>query len=148
MNQIPKTENALVLRTDFLNQTTWEAVCTLIRKPVGIFRFLAYVEFLSDREFANLNKDQLLELIPKDYNHTFIIIADQTTISHPEHPLLVVDLYEGSGRDFRAIPSQIQGIENNLSIANMDFEEFADAVDEDGIFRGFPESGFQRFLTG
>jgi hypothetical protein len=28
-------------------------------------------------------------------------------------------------------------VENNLSIANMGFEEFANAVDKDGIFRGF-----------
>jgi len=27
---------------------------------------------------------------------------------------------------------------DNLSIANMDFEEFANAVDEHGEFRGFP----------
>jgi hypothetical protein len=25
----------------------------------------------------------------------------------------------------------------NLDMANMEFEEFADAVDEDGVFRGF-----------
>jgi len=31
-------------------------------------------------------------------------------------------------------------VENNLSIANMDFSEFADNVDKDGIFRGFPDS--------
>jgi hypothetical protein len=43
-----------------------------------------------------------------------------------------------SGREFRTIPSKIQGIENNLSIANMDFEEFANTVDERGVFRGFP----------
>jgi len=49
-------------------------------------------------------------------------------------------LYEGSGREFRAVPSQIQAIENNLSIANMDFEEFAESADESGVFRGFPES--------
>jgi hypothetical protein len=30
-------------------------------------------------------------------------------------------------------------VENNLSLANMDFEEFANAVDVDGLFRGFPE---------
>jgi hypothetical protein len=52
---------------------------------------------------------------------------------------IVVDLYENSGSEFRAIPSMIQGIENNLSIANMDFEEFANAVDESGVFRGFLE---------
>jgi uncharacterized protein DUF6924 len=47
-------------------------------------------------------------------------------------------VYKGSRNEFRAIPSQIQGIENNLSIANMDFEGFAEAVNEDGVFRGFP----------
>jgi hypothetical protein len=36
------------------------------------------------------------------------------------------------------IPSEIQSIENNLSLANMDFEEFAESADKDGIFRGFP----------
>ena len=41
------------------------------------------------------------------------------------------------GQEFRAIPSEIQGIENNLSLANMSFEDFARAVDGDGVFRGF-----------
>jgi hypothetical protein len=31
------------------------------------------------------------------------------------------------------------GVENNLSIANMDYSEFADEVDPDGVFRGFPK---------
>jgi hypothetical protein len=29
-------------------------------------------------------------------------------------------------------------VENNLSLANMDFHEFADNVGADGVFRGFP----------
>ncbi|MDH6214469.1 hypothetical protein M2283_001752 [Streptomyces pseudovenezuelae] len=33
--------------------------------------------------------------------------------------------------------AELWSIENNLSGANMDFEEFADAVDDDGVFRGF-----------
>ena len=28
---------------------------------------------------------------------------------------------------------------NNLSIANMDFDDFANSVDHDGVFRGFPQ---------
>ena len=140
MKPIPKTENALVLRTDFSNQAVWEEICATIRKPVGIFRFRANVEFLDDVDYAGITTDQLLELIHKNYNHTFVIVADQTAISQPDHPLIIIDLYEGSGREFRAVPSQIQGIENNLSIANMDFEEFAESVDEDGVFRGFPEN--------
>jgi len=35
------------------------------------------------------------------------------------------------------VASELWGIENNLSIANMDFWEFAAAVDEDGVHRGF-----------
>jgi hypothetical protein len=138
LTQISETENALVLRTDFSNQAVWERICAMIRKPVGIFRFRANVEFVDDIEYSDITKDQLLELIPKDYNHSFIIAADRTAISYPDHPLLIIDLYGRSGREFRAIPSQVQGIKNNLSIANMDFEEFAESVDEDGVFRGFP----------
>ena len=52
----------------------------------------------------------------------------------------MVDLYGSRGRSFRATPSQIQAIQNNLSIANMGFEEFAEAVGEGGIFRGFPKA--------
>jgi hypothetical protein len=137
MKQIPETKNPLILRTDFSNQIVWEAICQIIREPVGDFR--AYVEFVDDTMYTDITKDQLLALIPKNYSHTFIIIVDQTAILHPDHPLLIVDLYHRAGREFRAIPSQIQGIENNLSIANMDFEEFAAWVDESGIFRGFPE---------
>jgi len=139
VRQIPETENALVLRTDFSNEAVWEKIRALIQKPAGLFRFRANVEFLSDTDYADITKDQLLELIPRNYNHNFMIIVDQLAISQTDHPLLIVDLYEKSGREFRAVPSQIQGIENNLSIANMDFEEFAESVDQDGIFRGVSE---------
>jgi hypothetical protein len=140
MNPIPYTENPLVLRTDFSNQNVWDAICSIIRKPVGIFRFRANVEFLDNPDYDGIDKQQLLRLLAKNYNHTFIFVVDQPAISLPDFPVLVIDLFEGSGREFRTIPSQIQGIENNLSIANMDFEEFATAVDESGIFRGFPVS--------
>ena len=138
MKPIPETENPLVLRTDFSNQSAWESIFAEIQKPVGIFRFRANMEFLEDVEYVGITKEQLLQLIPENYGHSFIILVDPMAISHSDHPLLVVDLYEKSGREFRAIPSRVQSIENNLSIANMDFEEFAEAVDEDGIFRGFP----------
>jgi hypothetical protein len=139
MKQIPETEHALVLRTDFSDHRAWNMVCEEIRQPAGEFRFVAYVDFLDDREYEDITSDQLLGLISPNYKHSFIIVADRITITHPEHPLLIIELYERSGRKFRTVPSQIQGIENNLSIANMDFEEFAERVDEDGIFRGFPE---------
>lgn len=137
MKQLPQSENPLILRTDFTNQAAWEAIHTEIQRPIGVFRFRASVEFLDNAEYKDFTKDPVLELIPESYNHSFIVIADQTAMTHPEHPLLIVDLLDGTGREFRATPAMIQSIENNLSIANMDFEEFAEAVDEDGVFRGF-----------
>jgi hypothetical protein len=139
MKTIPETENALVLRTDFSDQKAWEQICAIIRKPSGLFRFRAYVDFLADEQYSGISKAQVLKLLPQNYHHSFIMIVDQITISHAEHPLLIVDLFdEGMGNEFRALPTQIHSIENNLSIANMDFEEFAGSVDGNGIFRGFP----------
>jgi hypothetical protein len=99
MKQIPETEDALVLRTDFSDQVARETICTTIREPVGDFR--AYVEFLDDVEYRDVTKDQLLGLVPKDYNHSFIIVVDRTAISQRDCPLLIVDLYDGSGREFQ-----------------------------------------------
>lgn len=138
--QLPRTNNPLVLRTDFENQQAWKTVCKLIRAPVPApgDTFYALVHFLEDVAFRGLGTEELLTRVPSDYNHSFLFIVDSTAISHPEFPILVIDLHGTDGRNFRAIPTTIQAIENNLSIANMDFFEFADAVDEDGIFRGFP----------
>ncbi|MGW4825917.1 DUF6924 domain-containing protein [Streptomyces sp. NPDC004227] len=57
-----------------------------------------------------------------------------------EYPILVLDLYEeGRGRSFRVNASELRSVGANLSIGNMDFGEFADAVDGDDVFRGFPD---------
>ena len=138
MKKLPVTENPIVLRTDFSNQRTWETICAIIATPVGEFR--AYVEFISDPDYTGASNKQLLGLLPEHYTHNFIIIADGITISRPDTPLLIIDLSEIPGREFRAIPSQIQSIENNLSIANMGFDEFLHATNDDGVFRGFPET--------
>lgn len=140
MKHLPATANPLVLRTDFSNQGAWDTICATIQAPTQTpwgEVFHAYVHFLDNVEYAAISKEQVLELIPEGYEHTFIVIADEAASSPPDYPLLVVDLYEERGREFRAPPSQIQSVENNLSIANMGFEEFAEAVDSRGIFRGF-----------
>ncbi len=142
-----ETENPLVVRTDFSDQAAWHEICEEIQRPVGPLRFRANVEFSDDVEYAGMSTNQLLELLPHNYNHSFIIVADQTAILSPEHPLLIVDLYERSAHEFRAIPSAVQSIENNLSIGNMDFEEFAEAVEDDGVFREFPNDGQNPWLS-
>ena len=138
---LPKTANPLVICTDFENEQAWKAICDLIRAPnseSGV-AFYAYVEFLEDHDFCGLSKEELVAAVPDGYAHAFFFVVDGTAVANPEFPVLVVDLCETRGRSFRAIPSQVQSIQNNLSIANMGFGEFADAVDADGVFRGFPK---------
>jgi len=137
MKSIPATESAQIIRTDFSDQTAWERLTAVVREPADPFIF--NMEILDDRDRSGATVEHLLAALPKDYPHSFLVVADSVAISQPDHPLLVIDLIEERGRQFRAIASQVPSIENNLSIANMGFEEFADAVDESGVFRGFPE---------
>lgn len=52
-----------------------------------------------------------------------------------------MDLSGEPGSTFRTSPTRIQTIQNNLSIGNMGFEDFAADVDGDGVFRHFPGEG-------
>ena len=142
--QIPQSHIALVVRTAFENQKAWKTICKQIRAPVpapvfapGEF-FYANVQFLDDESFRGLSTEELLACVPDGYKHSFVFVVDSAAINHPELAILVVDLSRAQHRSFRALPATVQSIENNLSIANMRFFEFADAVDEDGVFRGFP----------
>lgn len=133
------TENPAVIRTDFDNQEAWETICRLIRAPVheGGNVFHAYVDFVEDVQYRDQPVAELLRVLPYDYKHSFLIVVDSESVSRTDFPLLVVDLIKSRGRGFRTVPAMVQSIENNLSIANMGFEEFAEAVDRDRVFRGF-----------
>lgn len=135
MKAIPNTEQSPVLRTDFADEAAWESLRIAIDTPVGEFR--PYVEYISDPAYDGLSTGQVLELIPQSFKHTFLFVVDRTALTHPDRPILVIDLYAERGRTFRVVPTSMWSVENNLSIANMDFEEFAEEVDDAGIFRGF-----------
>ena len=132
---LPSTEDTLALRTDFADDGSWRSIRDAISAPVGEFR--AYVEFVDDPSYAGASVEQLVASARRGARRSFFFVIDRVTISDPEHPVLVVDLDRSPGRTLRVIPSELWGIENNLSLANMDFAEFADAADADGVFRGF-----------
>ncbi|MCW2918443.1 MAG: hypothetical protein JWN52_6511, partial [Actinomycetia bacterium] len=122
-----------VVRTDFSDPAAWEAIRVTIETP-NEDGFAAYAEFLDDPAHTGATVDELLALDPPG---DLLAVVDHDTVASPEMPLLVVDLHEERGRRFRMVATEFWGIENNLSIANMFFSEFADSVDDDGVFRGF-----------
>ena len=125
-----------MIRTDFADQSAWKKLKAAVSEPGDPFIF--NMEIVDDRANSGATVEQMMAALPEDYPHSFIVVAEGTAISQPDYPLLVVDLAEERGRQFRAVAAQIASIDNNLSIANMGFEEFAGLVDESGVFRGIP----------
>ena len=139
MKQIPKTENTLVLRTDFTDEKTWKDICQTISTAVKIddtTEFKAYVDFVSDPAFDGLEQDEILSSLPDEQGHFIMFVVDTVAIKKPNHPLLCIDLTDGKGKNFRVVASEVQGVENNLSVGNFCFDELAELVDEDGVFQG------------
>jgi hypothetical protein len=56
-----------------------------IRLPAGE-DFRADVELLDDHAYGDMTAEQLLELAPEDYEHSFLLIVDGITVSGPQHP--------------------------------------------------------------
>jgi len=137
MKHLPDTPDALVLRTDFSDDGTWRAVCEASAAPSPGDGFLANVSFVDDRAFESAAVPDLIAAAAGGGYRAFMFVVDAVTIRDADHPVLVVDLADQAGRTFRVIPSEMWGVENNLSLGNMEFDEFASAVDAAGVFRGF-----------
>ena len=142
-------DETMVIRTDFAHETEWTEIQLAIVEPQTEDDFMADVRFVDDRSCDGLTVPQLLELVPADSNEVLVFIVDTETLTHPDRPVLAVRVWDyeegggdnGKGPDygstFRVIPSEMWAVENNISLANMDWEDFTDNVDDDGIFRGF-----------
>lgn len=136
MTQLPQEEEGgYLIRTDFSDQEAWHATLQAVRARHDIFEGSFHV--IDDPSYAGATPQAIVERLGPRFDQTYIMVVDRTTLSHPERPVLIVNLWERSMGEFRAVPAQVGAIQINLSLANMDFEDFAGAADTDGIFRGF-----------
>lgn len=138
MKPLPDTPEAVVLRTDFSDDAIWREICKASSAPSPGDGFLANLTFVDDRAFEAVAVAELLSAAAASRQYrTFMFVVDNVTIRDAVHSVLVIDLADQPGRTFRVIPSEMWSVENNLSLANLDFDDFASAVDADGIYRGF-----------
>lgn len=124
-----------VIRTDFTDEAAWKKIEREVTATNSL-GFSANVRFVDDRQYSELTEQELLQKISGLDEYGCIFIADGTAMSSTEHHLLVVDPSNPTGETFRVIPSEAWGVENNLSIANMDYDEFYNLADPDSVFRG------------
>jgi hypothetical protein len=141
MAELPTTWNVPVVRADFTDDAAWDGIREEIAEPTEE-GFSADVDFVEDRALADLDEAAIVagypRAYPHEYRHPILIVVDTVAVSALDHPVLVVNLNAGvDERPFRALPRQVQSIQNNLSLANMDYIEFATSAGTDGVFRGF-----------
>jgi hypothetical protein len=146
---LPRSDCSLLVRTDFTSDEDWEQVSGAAQAKYED-GFQAYIEPVSDPAFESVPWQVVkAALPPNDRGALVLFVADSTTLTSHDHPILVVDLVNaGSKSPFRCIAAELWAVENNLNIANMDWEDFADAADADGVFRGFREYSVRRPLPG
>jgi hypothetical protein len=135
-NPMSTNDATPVIRTDFTDQDSW----VKIKRDIAARYFMGFsanVRFIDEKQYSGLTGQELLQRVPglKDYGCVFV--ADETAMTSSENHLLALDPTSPTGKTFRVILSEAWAVENNLSIANMDYSEFADAADPDGVFRGF-----------
>ncbi|MCZ4499551.1 MAG: hypothetical protein JWQ74_2104 [Marmoricola sp.] len=131
------------VRTDFSDDDGWARVVAAATATQGLDAeepgdFEANIEPISDPQYDGLSPAALADGAPEDYIG-FVFLVDATSYASDELTVVVVDLDEEPGRSFRTVVGEVSAIEANLSLANMDFEDWADSVDGDGVFRAFAD---------
>ncbi|WP_329281363.1 DUF6924 domain-containing protein [Streptomyces sp. NBC_01451] len=149
--------DALVVRTDYGDEAAWQAVAAELAQPWGDDgEFEASVHLIDDPAWADLGPDEVLNAARRDENLSVVFLADRVTMQSVHHALLALDIAEEEDedldpkyyqaiidspqpREFRTVPAGVHDVHANLSIANMDFAEFAEAAsaDPDRTYRSF-----------
>lgn len=89
---------SLVIRTDFARPRQWEEIQTAIAEPQTEDGFTAFVAFIDDRAYESIASSQLVGMVPADVNPPIAFLVDAKTLTHPDFPILVVNLYDYAER--------------------------------------------------
>ncbi|MFJ8107169.1 DUF6924 domain-containing protein [Streptomyces sp. NPDC096132] len=147
---------ALIIRTDHTDETAWREVAEEASRPWGEDgQYAADLLLVDDPAWAAATPEDVREAARRDKELSVVFVADGVTMRSPRRALLALDLLEAEDvenldpvyyqelidspppREFRTAPAGIHDIHANLSIGNMDFEEFAEvaADDPEGVYR-------------
>lgn len=134
-----KTFGAVVLRTDYSDESAWRDLREVLhagdpdRPPL----------LVENPAWAGAAVGQVLAAGAGSRGLEVVFVADRVALADPEHKLLAVTI-DGGGpagpeRAFRIVPAWVPLLDDSLAIGALGFGEFAEAAaqDSEGAFRGF-----------
>ena len=133
--QYKGADASLLVRTNFTDDAVWAKLCALAQEP-SQDNFRAELICISDPRLASAAPETIAKQVYQDLGHSAVFVADDRAMNDPEHPILCVCTHDAVVATFRVVPEEIWAPENNLRLANLDFADFANAADADGVFRG------------
>lgn len=125
---VPVGWGTVIVRTDFAHPQEWVAALAAVRAPTP--EGYVTTEAVVDHErWAGV---AVRDLVAADPGAIFLVF-DERTLTSPDFPVLITN----GAEELRVIASEAGTVEANLAIANMDWFDFAQAADAEGVFRGF-----------
>jgi hypothetical protein len=134
--QLPSGDAALLIRTEFNDDALWLAVVDAAtrKNPDGFAANLAVVD---DAAWAGASAQDVFAAHAGDKVRVVAFIFDAAAALDKERrALLCVNLAGKKVRTLRVLPTEVWSVENNLTLGNMEWRDFASAL-KDGTFEGF-----------
>ena len=125
----------VLVRTSFTSPAAWDAVVRGFTTP-SPDGFLPNVGVVDDRAFEGMSAASVLAGLP-DGHRSVVFIADEVTETSEELLVMAIRPAITPMQSFRLSPAEAWSVENNLTLANMDWEDFMRATGPDGVFWGF-----------
>jgi hypothetical protein len=134
----------LVVRTYFGDQEAWERLMAAVQQPDSDDGYVATVTFVDDPSSTAMSADDLRAQVADNPESPMVsFIADERAQRAKGSPLLAVwvappdpELDTSDYAPFRVIASELSTVEVNINLGNLDWDDFAGAVDADGVYRG------------
>lgn len=131
----PRPDTSLVLRTDFSDDLSWEA----LKAAINAEDEHGEATFVSDPLYHGATVQSLIEAdvaADDEAKVCHVFVADTVSLTGGDHALLVVDLFSTPYQRLRVAPTGFAEISANLCIANLDVADYADDGNPESIFRG------------
>jgi hypothetical protein len=131
---LPESEIYLLVRTYFGDDVLWNGLREEIQRG-SEDGYYGGVDFVDDSRFDGYSVEDLVAAHPhRAEDWDVLYVADESAITSNGYPLLVVRVGSDDEIPFRCRADALHEIDGNLSIANLDWDDFRDAVGESGVY--------------